>query len=355
MKAAILEAVEKVVVKDIPAPTPKPDEVVIKVKTCGMCGTDLKLYNGQYTARVPVVPGHEYAGEIVEVGKNVKNLKTGQRVVSDPNESCGKCYWCRNHQPCFCNDLAAYGVLRDGGFAEYCLANEKGAYPIPEGLDDEAAAFAEPVSCVVHALDRMNLLAGETVLIIGGGPIGQIFLQFALNSAARKVLLATRGEARIRMAREFGAHGVINPRESDLKEQVLAATDGMGPDVVVEAVGHPKTIEQAVDLPKRGGRVLIFGFAPQGEKASFIPFNVLSRELTIMGSWVNPYTYSRALDVLASGKINVKPLIRFPVLANKISCSSDGASATANTRGARGSKLGANGLNVGYVPIEIFG
>src|SRR5438477_6429915 len=156
MKAAVLEQVKKTAVKEIPLPNPGPDEVVIKVTTRGMCGTDLKLYTGQYTARVPVVPGHEYSGEIVELGSKIKNLKVGQRVVSDPNESCGKCYWCRNHQPCFCNDLAAYGVLRDGGFAEYCTASEKGVYPITDGVEDDVAACAEPDCSVGHAADRIN-------------------------------------------------------------------------------------------------------------------------------------------------------------------------------------------------------
>jgi 2-desacetyl-2-hydroxyethyl bacteriochlorophyllide A dehydrogenase len=309
MKAAVLEAIKRIAVKDIPAPIPKDDEVLIKVKTCGMCGTDLKLYNGQYSARVPVVPGHEYSGEIVALGENVRNLKVGQRVVSDPNESCGKCYWCRNHQTYFCKELAAYGVLRDGGFAEYCTASEKGVYPIPEGVDDETAAFAEPVSCVVHAVDRVNYHSGETVAIIGGGPMGQIHLQFALCSGARKVILIEPEETRRQMAKRFGAHVVINPKEGDLKEQVLAETEGLGPDVVVEVVGRADTIELAVELAKLGGRVLIFGFAPEGQKATIIPFNVLSRELTILGSWVNPYSYSRALEVLASGRIQVKPLI----------------------------------------------
>lgn len=309
MKAAVLEKVNKITVTDIPVPTPGPDEVVIKVKTCGMCGTDLKLYTGQYTARVPVVPGHEYSGEIVEVGKNVRNLHPGQRVVSDPNESCGKCYWCRNHQPCFCNDLAAYGVLRDGGFAEYCTATEKGVYPIPEGVDDEVAAFAEPVSCVVHAADRINYRPGETVAIVGGGPLGQIHLQFALNSGASRAVLVDPNQSRRDLAKKFGAHAVINPKEENVRERVLQETGGLGADVVIEAVGRKQTIEESFGLAKRGGRVVIFGFAPETEKAVFSPFDVLSRELTILGAWVNPYSYSRALDVLSSDRIDVKPLI----------------------------------------------
>ncbi|MFH1905483.1 MAG: zinc-dependent alcohol dehydrogenase family protein [bacterium] len=309
MKAAVLETIRKIIVKDIPVPKPKDNEVLIKVKVCGICGTDMKLYDGQYTAKMPVVLGHEYSGEIVEAGKEVRNFKVGDRVVSDPNESCGACYWCRNSQPCFCNNLAAYGVLRDGGFAEYATAGEKGVYKIPDDLDFESAAFTEPLSCVVHGVDRIDYRPGDDVVIIGGGPMGQIHLQFALHSGAGKVILIEPEDSRIQMAKRFGAKHVINPETEDVKKTVLDLTEGLGADVVVEVVGHTSTIEQALDLAKRGGRILIFGFAPEGEKASFVPFDILSKELTIMGSWVNPYTYSRALDILASGKIDVKPLI----------------------------------------------
>jgi len=318
MRAAVLEAVKKIVVKDVPKPQIKPDEVLIKVATCGICGTDIKLYEGKYAAKMPVVLGHECSGEVVEVGKEVKSFKVGDRVVSDPNESCGKCYWCRNSQPCFCNNLAAYGVLRDGGFAEYCTAGEKGVYKVPASLDFESAAFTEPVSCAVHAVDIISYRPGDKVVIIGGGPMGQIHLQFALHSGVSKVVLVEPEESRMQMAKKFGASQVINPHTEDVKKTVLDSTEGLGAEVVIEAVGHASTIEQAVGLAKRGGKILIFGFAPEGEKASFIPFDILSKELTIMGSWVNPYTYSRALDVLASKQVEVKPLISSRVKLDKI-------------------------------------
>jgi 2-desacetyl-2-hydroxyethyl bacteriochlorophyllide A dehydrogenase len=293
MRAAVLEAVNKLVVQDIPVPSPGPNEVLIKVEVCGICGTDLKLYHGDYSANMPVVLGHEYVGEVVEAGADVVDLKAGDKVVSDPNESCGACYWCRSAQPCFCNSLAAYGVLRDGGFADYCTAEQKGVYPIPEGLDFDSAAFTEPVSCAVHAADRIQGKAGENVVIIGGGPMGQLLLQFARHSGANKVIVSASKPAQREMAERFGADAVINPQTDNVKQAVLDLTDGLGADVVVEAVGRPSTIEQAIEAAN----------------ASFSPFDVLSKELTILGSWVNPYTYSRALDMLASGKVDVKPLI----------------------------------------------
>lgn len=309
MKAAVLEGVKELEVKDVPVPEPKADEVLIKVNCCGLCGTDMKLWTGQYSANMPVILGHEYAGEIVKVGEDVKGLKVGDKVVSDPNESCGACYWCRNAQPCFCNDLAAYGVLRDGGFAEFCIASEKGVYPMPDGLDFEIASFVEPVSCVVHAVDRIGYRPADNVVIIGGGPMGQIHLQFALQAGVNKVILVEPEESRMKMAKEFGADHVLNPKTEDIKKSVLELTNDLGADVVIEVVGHADTLEMGMSLAKKGGKIIVFGFAPEGEKASIIPFDVLSRELTIMGAWVNPYSYSRALDVLASGKVDVTPLI----------------------------------------------
>jgi len=309
MKAAVLEEVKNIKIKDILEPKLGPEEILVKVAVCGICGTDIKLYEGKYTAKTPVVLGHEYSGEVVEVGKEVKEIKVGDKVVPDPNESCGACNWCRSGRPCFCNDLAAYGVFKDGGFAEYAKLGEKGAYKIPDGLDYESASFTEPLACVVHGADRIGYKSADNVLIIGGGPMGQLHLQLAHHSGVNKLILAEVEEDRIKMAKEFGATHVINPKKTNLKKAVLDITDGLGPDVVIEVVGHGDTISQAIDVAGRTAKVLIFGFAPEGEQASFIPFDVLSKELTIMGSWVNPYTFPRALDILTSRKVDVKPLI----------------------------------------------
>ena len=309
MKAAVLEAVNTLVVKDIPVPTPGPSEVLIKVNVCGLCGTDIKLLHGDYSANIPVVLGHEYSGEIAEVGCEVKGLRPGDRVVSDPNESCGACYWCRSGQPCFCGDLAAYGVVRDGGFAEYCTASEKGVYPIPEGLDYDAAAFTEPVSCAVRCIDRAAIRPGDSALIIGAGPMGQILTRLARTAGADPLIVVSRSSWKLQLAKDSGATHTLSARDADIREAANDLTRGIGAAVVIEAVGSPGTVELALRLARKGGRVVIFGFTPQGAKAQFIPFDVLSRELTILGSWVNPYTFPRAIDLLASGSLDVKPLI----------------------------------------------
>lgn len=309
MKAAVLEAIEKIKVKEVPIPRPKDSEVLIRVKVCGLCGTDAKLYKGDYTANVPVILGHEFSGEIAEVGKSVRDLKIGDRVVVDPNEPCGKCYWCKSGKPTFCKNMPAYGVLSNGAFAEYIVVGEKGTYKIPDALSYEVASFCEPVSCAIHCIDRAMIKPGEAVAIIGGGAMGQILLQLAKNTGPSRLIMITRSQWKLDMAKNFGATHLIRAQEESVTERVMDITNGLGSDVVIEAVGSPKTVEQAFGLAKKSAKVVIFGFAPEGEKAAFIPFDLLSKELSIFGSWVNPYTFSRAIDILASHQINLNPII----------------------------------------------
>lgn len=310
MRAAVLEGVKKISVRtDYPKPEPRDDEILIHVEACGLCGTDLKLYKGEYSGNLPMVIGHEYAGTVEKVGKNVQNIRVGDRVVADPNEACGACDFCRSAQSTFCTSMAAYGVLSDGGFAEYCVAREKGAYRIPGNLKAEVAAFTEPVSCGVHAVDQAAIRAGQTVAILGAGPMGQIILQMVKNTGATKVIVIGRSDWKLELAGQYGATDVVNSTRENVEQRVMELTGGLGADVVIEAVGTPETFEQTFRLAARGGRIVLFGFCAEGREAKVIPFNILSRELTLVGSWVNPYTYPRAIRLLASGKVEVEHLI----------------------------------------------
>jgi len=310
MKAAVLEGVKKIsVVNDYPIPEPKEDEVLIKVESCGVCGTDFKLYKGDYSGKLPVILGHEYAGTVEKVGADVKGIKAGDRVVADPNESCGVCDYCRNAQSTFCADMAAYGVLSDGGFAEYTIANQKGVYKIPKKLKSEVASFVEPISCAVRCVDKAEIKIGQTVAILGAGPMGQVILQLIANAGTSKIIQIDRNDWKLEIANEYGANEVINAKREDVPARVRELTDGEGVDVVIEAIGTAESFERAFTLVKRGGRIVQFGFCPEGQEATVIPFDILSKELTIVGSWVNPYTYPRAIKLLSSGKVKVDHLI----------------------------------------------
>ena len=308
MKAAVLKAPGELVVKEVPDPKPSPGELVVRVKACGVCGTDVNLYTGKYSANCPVILGHEFAGEVVEVGQGV-DLEIGTLVTADPNESCGACYWCHSGQSTFCENMAAYGVLRDGAFAEYVTVGVRGTYPLPEGLDYEVASFTEPVSCALRGADRAGYRAGETATIIGDGPMGLLHVQLAAKSGLSRLIVIGHHDEKLELARQFGATDVVNAKHGDVQAKVLELTKGFGSDVVIEVVGKPPSVELALRLAKKGGRVVIFGFAPEDATATFSPFQVLSRELTILGGWVNPYTFPRATELLGTGVVDVRPLL----------------------------------------------
>ncbi|MFH0965174.1 MAG: zinc-dependent alcohol dehydrogenase family protein [Planctomycetota bacterium] len=315
MKAAVLEAVGKLAVKEVPTPKPKADELLVKVAACGVCGTDVKLFHGDYQAQYPVILGHEFAGEVAAVGPDVASFKVGDLVTSDPNESCGKCDWCRAGQSVSCGSLAGYGVFCDGAFAEYIRIREASAYRLPEDLPLETACFVEPVACAVHGADCAQYRCGDAAVIVGAGPMGQLHIQLAAASPIRKLIVVEPNADRATIARKAGADVVIDPTACDAVQAVKDETGGLGAEVVVDVVGIPKVLEASLRMVKNWGRVVIFGLHPQSATVSVSPFDLLTRHITVIGAWVNPYTTRRAIHCLASGKVKVDYMVttRLPI------------------------------------------
>jgi len=310
MKAAVLEAIHQLRLRDAyPMPQITGSEVLIRVEVCGLCATDIKLYKGEYTARLPVITGHEFTGVIENIGGDVKNIRPGDRVVVDPNESCCVCTDCKTARSTFCKDMAAYGVFTDGGFAQYAKADERGVYKIPDSLPAEAACFAEPVSCAVHGIDRARIKAGDTVAVLGAGTMGQLIIQLAANSGAARVISIDPLGWKLELSKAHGATDTVDAAKSEPAAKVAEITGGRGADVVFEAVGSVQAFETALSLAARGGTVVQFGFAPEGARAQIVPFDLLSKELTLAGSWLNPYTFDRAIKALASGMVKTDRLI----------------------------------------------
>lgn len=313
MKAAVLEKVGSLKVKEISDPRPGNGDLLIKVIAAGICGTDTKLYKGEYAANVPVILGHEFSGEVVEVGHKTKSIKVGDRVVIDPNVPCETCYWCRAGKYTLCENLVAYGVTRNGGFAGLALVKEKAVYKIPENLSYEIACFAEPVSCAIHCLDRAEIKLGDKVAVMGGGSTGQILLQLAKLSPASEVIMITRSQWKLDLAKSFGADKTVKAERENVLNAINDMTADRGVDVVIEAVGSSNTVEQAITLAKKTGRIVIFGLSPEKARSTFSPFAVLSKEITIVGSWINPFTFPIAIDLLSSKVLNVGALISMRV------------------------------------------
>ncbi|MBW3624472.1 MAG: zinc-dependent alcohol dehydrogenase family protein [Armatimonadetes bacterium] len=314
MKAAVLTAPRALQIDDRAAPSVGPDDVLLRVHTCGVCGTDSHIFQGEFLVKFPVVPGHEVSGSVEEVGENVTHVRPGDPVTVDPNIHCGVCRFCRAGKINLCENLTAVGVNRDGGFAGYCRAPAKQVLKLPENVSLEAGAFAEPLACCLHGLDRARFEPGMSVLILGGGSIGQQMLQLVKTGGARQVVLSEPMENRRQLALACGADHVIDPLHENAIKAMREATGG-GADLTIECVGRPQTVEQAVKSTLRGGTVLLFGVSGPEDLAKIHPYEVFLHELTIVGSFINPFTQSRAIEALAAGRFDPSKIIshRYPV------------------------------------------
>jgi len=301
MKAALFERphVFRVVKRDL-----RPlaaNEVLVHVEACGICGTDLHIVEGTSRSTPPVVLGHEYSG-IIEDSGTITDFAEGARVAVDPNIACGRCFYCRRGLVHLCENLRALGVDIDGGMAEFCIVPVEQLHRLPEGMTAEEGALIEPVSCAVHGVDKAGIRSGDAVVILGGGAIGLIMLQLVRHAGAALVILAEPVGEKRQFARQLGADLVLDPAQDDVRAAVLEKT-GVGADVVIECVGKPATMQQSLDLARRGGIVEFFGVCPVGTTVPIEPNAVYFKELTIVGSYVNPHTFTRSAALIRSGAV----------------------------------------------------
>jgi 2-desacetyl-2-hydroxyethyl bacteriochlorophyllide A dehydrogenase len=289
------------------------DEVLVDVEACGICGTDIHIIEGSSRSTPPVVLGHEYAGTIVDMGAKVRGHRTGERVAVDPNIACGECPSCRRGLVHLCSHLRALGVDIDGGMAEFCIVPSGQLFTLGNDMSPEVCAFVEPLSCAVHGIDRAGVRPGDSVVIIGGGPIGQIMLQLARISGAAFTILVEPLKEKRELAHKLGASLTVDPGVG-LQGQIREALPE-GADVVIECAGLPSTSHAALEIARRGGTVEFFGVCPIGVTIPLEPNTVYFKELTIVGSYVNPHTFSRAIALLRSGAVRIDdfPIARFPV------------------------------------------
>lgn len=315
MRAARLLEPGRMAVVEVPKPVCGPGDLLVRVEACGICGSDRHMFRGEYPTVWPVTLGHEFAGIIEDVGPEVTGFAAGERVTGDPNIACGQCGFCREGRPNLCVSLSAIGVQRDGGFAEYVLVPAGQAAKLPAGLNPIHGAFTEPVSCCLHAVDVARIRKGGSVLVIGGGVIGLLLVQLAKLAGASMIMLLTRQAPRRQLALELGATHAIDPRAG---AAALEATLTEWADVVIECAGVPETFEQSLRLVRRGGTVVVFGVVAQGVASSVLPFDILTRELRIESAWLNPLTYPRAAELIASGGLALDPLVTRSVSLDEV-------------------------------------
>ncbi len=315
MKAAVLEKIECFEVKEVPVPEIGDDEVLIKVKYTGICGTDWSIYKGWYSAdKLPMIPGHEFSGVIAKVGNHAGKLKEGDRVTADINMSCGSCFYCRRGDKLLCDNFTQLGIHTNGTFAEYVKAPAVNVHRLPDNMSFEEGAFIEPVSCVIHAAKAMNAKLGSSVAIIGCG-LGVLHARMAVLRACAPVIIFGDNRKRLQVAKEMGADYAIHIDDvADPVEEVMKLTGGRGADYAIEAVGKVETYEQAFAMLRRGGQLSAFGITGDQDTMKMRPFEFVLGEKKVTGSCAGVgQDWPDAITLISNGRINPKPLFSMKV------------------------------------------
>lgn len=313
MRALLLTEYRKLEPVDVPRPVPGAGEILVRVKACGICGSDIHGYDGSTGRRIPpLIMGHEAAGEVAETGSGVTGFSVGDRVTFDSTISCGNCWYCLRDQINLCQNRQVLGVScdeyrRHGAFAEYVLVPQRIAYHLPDPLSYEHAALLEAVAVAVHAVNRTPIRMGDTAVVVGSGMIGLLVLQVLRHAGCSRIIAIDLDEDRLRLARTLGAQITFNARMENLSQAVADLTGGRGADVALEAVGATAPIQTAIQVLRRGGALTLVGnLAPRIE----LPLQqVVTRELSLYGSCTSNNDYPRSIEMMASGAIQVEPLI----------------------------------------------
>jgi L-iditol 2-dehydrogenase len=313
MDALLLTDYMDMKLTDMPVPSFAPDEVLVRVKACGICGSDVHGFDGSTGRRIPpLVMGHEAAGVVVEVGANVKRLQPGDRVTFDSTVYCGACFFCRRGDVNLCDNRQVLGVScgefrRHGAFAEYVNVPERITYKLPDAVPFEHAAMIEAVSIAVHAVSITPVKLADTAVVVGSGMIGLLVIQALRNAGCGRIIAVDVDDAKLKMARSLGATDTFNTLQCDVPAAVRELTGGRGADVAMEVVGATAPIQTAIASVRKGGAVTLVGnVSPKVE----IPLqSVVSRQIRLQGSCASCGEYPACLDLLARGAIQVEPLI----------------------------------------------
>ena len=313
MQALTLSEYKHLVIEEVPVPSFGPTDVLVQVAACGICGSDVHGYDGSSGRRIPpIVMGHEAAGVVAAVGGNVTSVAPGDRVTFDSTVYCAKCDYCLRGEVNLCEDRQVVGVScgeyrRAGAFAEYIAVPEYIVYKLPPSLAFADAAMLEAVSVALHAVKLSRIEGGETALVIGAGMIGLLVLQAALHAGCSRVFVADIDATRLQLAKQLGAAKTLLASGTDLVNEVLRLTNGRGVDVALEAVGRNETVVTAIDCVRKGGTVTLVGNI--AAEVTLPLQKVVTRQLRLQGSCASSGEYPEAMELVASGKIKVAPMI----------------------------------------------
>ena len=308
MKAAVISAPGVVGIETVDDPAPGPRDVVVQVAACGLCGTDLHILQGEFAPTLPIVPGHEFAGEIVAVGSGVRDLAVGDRVAVDPSLYCHECHYCRLGRSNLCERWAAIGVTVPGGAAEYAAAPAANCVKLPDHVATRDAALIEPLSCAVRGYDILRSQLATHVLIYGSGTMGLMMMELAKRTGAATVDMVDVNEERLATARTLGCSSAATTADAIERPR--------GWDVVIDATGNTAAIQDALGRVGKGGTFLQFGVADYAARATIEPYRIYNQEITITGSMAVLHSYERAAELFAGGVLDPEVFIsdRLPLV-----------------------------------------
>jgi 2-desacetyl-2-hydroxyethyl bacteriochlorophyllide A dehydrogenase len=310
MQAAVLHGPGRISVERVPAPVPGPTDVVVAVEHCGVCGTDIQIAAGRFAVpSLPLVLGHEFAGTVAAVGRDVHDVAVGARATVDVILPCQVCVACRRGRANLCERVRELGVDVAGALAELVAVPRANVHPLPDSVSLREGALIEPLACAVHGQDRAKIQLGDSVAVIGGGTQGLLHAVLARLGGATPVVISARHRERRARAKQLGADVVVDPTDDPVRE-IRRATGGSGADVVIEAAGTAEAYEQAVRSLRRGGRLLSYGAPPRETPIPLTAFDVFARELTVVGSYgATGAAWPRAIELAASGRVGLEELV----------------------------------------------
>lgn len=313
MKAAVMNKVGEIKLETLDIPTPKDDQVLVKIKHVGICGSDVHYFEhgriGDFVVRDPIILGHESAGEVVEVGRNVKHLKVGNKVTLEPGYTCGKCEYCKTGRYNLCPDVVFMATPPyNGAFVEYVAYPADMAFKLPENMDTVEGALIEPLAVGLHAARTADAHIGQTAVVLGAGCIGLVTLMSLKAMGVSEVYVSDVIEKRLDKALECGATGVIRADKEDTVEAINKLTNGQGADLVFETAGNKITTKQTVNLVKRGGKIVLVGMAPDAT-IDYDFISLISKEASISTVFRYRNLYPTGIKAVSSGLIPIRKIV----------------------------------------------
>ena len=301
MKAAVITAPGEIAIEEVADPTPGDNDVVVEVAAVGICGTDLHIFEGEFAPKLPIVPGHEMSGTVVAIGRSVTEIKIGDAVAIDPSLHCGECFYCRRARGNLCENWNALGVTYPGAAAQFLLSPKKNIHKLPKNVDLKSAALIEPLSCAVRGFDQLPRNPGSHYLIYGSGTMGLMMAEMAKVNGAASVSIVDLNQDKLKTAKVLGF--------TNLAKSADEFDQPRGFDVVIDCTGVTEAIKDGLKHVMPGGTFLQFGVANKDAKVEIEPFWVYNKEITIVGSMAVLHSFDRAVELFASGVLNVDVMI----------------------------------------------